>query len=153
MNYVIFLSSIVMSGTSHSPMATRERLLCSTLSLHTSLRLLNLIRREGIPQPLVSYAFFQGLLIVFLSNYPWPKHEISIVTLMSLRTWGSKPLRVITQQYASSFRKPQVEDTKANVFPAGCPNIPFSVPFCSRFMTTTDSLLTRFAHLQNLRLS
>ena len=38
---------------------------------------------------------------------------------MSLRNWGSEPLRVITQQYASSFRNPQIEDTRANVFPAG----------------------------------
>ena len=45
----------LMSGTSHSPMATRERLLCSILSFHTSLRLPNLITREETPQPLVSF--------------------------------------------------------------------------------------------------
>ena len=38
-------------------------------------------------------------------------------------------------------------------FPAGCPNIPFSVPCCSSFRTTTGSLMTRFVHLQNLRFS
>ena len=81
---------------------------------------------------------------IFLSIYPWLKHEIPTVTLMSLRTWGCEPFRVITQQYASSFRNPQIEDTRANVFPAGCPHIPFSVPCCTSFMTTTDSLLTRF---------
>ena len=53
----------------------------------------------------------------FLSIYPWLKLEIFIATLMSLRTWGSKPFRVITQQYASSFRNPQIEDTRANVSP------------------------------------
>ena len=141
-----------MSETTHSPMATRERLLCSTLSFHTSLRLLNLITREGTPRPLVSYALFQGL-IVFLSIYPWLKPETSIVTLMSLRIRGRKPFRVITQQYTSSSRSPEIEDTRANEFPAGCPNIPFSVPYCSSFMTTTDSLRTHFVHLQNERLT
>ena len=58
-----------------------------------------------------------------------------------------------TLQYASSFRNLQIEDTRANVFPAGCPNIPFSVPYCSSFMTTTDSPLTNFVHLQNLKFS
>ena len=88
-----------------------------------------------------SYVLFQEL-IEFLSICPRLKPETSIVTLMSLRTWGRKPFRVITQQYASSFRNPQIEDTRANEFPAGCPNIPISVPYCSSFMTTTDSLLT-----------
>ena len=41
------------------------------------------------------------------------------------------PFRVITQQYASSFKNQKIEDTRANVFPAGCTNIPFSVPFCN----------------------
>ena len=52
-----------------SPMATRERLLCSILSFPTSLRLLNLITRGGTPQPLGSYALFQGL-ILFLNKIP-----------------------------------------------------------------------------------
>ena len=60
---------------------------------------------------------------------------------------------VFAQQYASSFRSPQIEDTRGNVFPAVCPNIPFSVPCCSSFMTSTGSLMTRFVHLQNLRSS
>ena len=56
-----------MSGTIHSPMATRERLPCSVHSFHTSLRLLNLITREGTPQPLGSYALFQGNYRIFIS--------------------------------------------------------------------------------------
>ena len=60
-----------------------------------------------------------------LSTYPWLKHEISIVILMSLRTSVRKLFRVTTLQYASSFRNLQIEDTRANVFPVGCPNIPF----------------------------
>ena len=52
----------LMSGTRHSPTATQERLPCSTLSFHTSLRLRNLITREGTPPPLGSYALFQGLI-------------------------------------------------------------------------------------------
>ena len=76
-----------MSGTSHSPMATPERLLCSILSLPMSLRLPNLITQEETHQPLGSYALCRGL-IVFLSIYPWLKHEIPIALLMSLRTSG-----------------------------------------------------------------
>ena len=111
-----------MSGTRHSPMVTRERLPCSTHVFHVSLRLLNLITRGGTPQPLGSYALYQGL-IVFLSIYLWLKHEIFTVTPMSSRTWGRiGPFRVITQQYASSFESQQIEDTRANVFLAGCPN-------------------------------
>ena len=113
-----------MFGTSHSPMATRERLLCSVLSFPTSLRLPNLITQEETLQPLETYALFLGL-IVFLSIYPWLKHVISIVLLMSLRTSGRKPFRVTTLQYASSFRNLLIDDTRTNVFPAGCPNIPF----------------------------
>ena len=60
-------------------------------SFHTSLRLPNLITREETPQPLVSYALFPGL-IAFLSIYPWLKYEISIVILMSLRTWMKKTI-------------------------------------------------------------
>ena len=131
-------------------MATRERLLCSILSFHTSLRLPNLITQEETPLPLVSYALFLGL-IVFLSIYPWLKLEISIVILMSLRTSGRKLFRVTTLQYASSFRNLQIEDTRANVFPAGCPSIPFYVLYCSNIMTTTGSLLTHFVHLLNFK--
>ena len=58
-----------MFGTRRSPMATPERLPCSTLSFHMFLRLLNLIIREGTPRPLVSYALCQGL-IVFFHNLP-----------------------------------------------------------------------------------
>ena len=50
----------LMFGTSHSPIATQERLLCSILSFHTSLRLPNLITQEETPLPLVSYALFLG---------------------------------------------------------------------------------------------
>ena len=57
----------LMSGTRHSPMATRERLPCSTLSFHTSLRLLNLITQGRTPQPLGSYALFQGLIVFFIN--------------------------------------------------------------------------------------
>ena len=48
------------------------------------------------------------------------------------------------------IQKPsQIEDTRANVFLFGCPNIPRLVLSCSSFMTTTDSLLTRFVHWLN----
>ena len=44
-----------------------------------------------------------------------------------------------------------VEDIRANVFPAGCPNIPLSVPFCSSFTTTTISLMIRFVHFAEFK--
>ena len=138
-----------MSGTS-SPMVTRERLLCSTLSFHTSSRLLSLITREGTPRPLRSYALSQGL-IASLLTYLWLRREIFTATPMSSRTWRTGPFRVITRRYASSNQSPQIEDTRANVFPAGCPNIPSSVPCCSSFTTTTGSLMIRFVHLQSLK--
>ena len=56
-----------MFGTSHSPMATRERLLCSILSFHTSLRLPNLITQEETPLPLVSYAPLSRIDRIFIS--------------------------------------------------------------------------------------
>ena len=127
----------------HSPMAIRGRLLCSTRSFHMSLRLVNLITRGGTPQFWGSYAFCQGL-IVFLSIWLWPKHLIFTVPLTSSRTWEIGPF------YASSFKSQQLEDTRANVFPAGCPNIPF---FCSlvqrlhddhRFYTDPSGALAEF---------
>ena len=115
------------SGTRRSPMATQERLLCSIRSFHTSLRLLNLITPGEMPRPLVLYAPCQGL-IVSSSIYLWLRHVISTAHLMLLKISRRKPFRVMTQQYALSSRNLQSEDTRANAFPVGCPNIPFSVP-------------------------
>ena len=140
----------LMSGTNHSPMATPERLLCSILPFPKSLRLPNLTTQEETLQPLETYALCQGL-IVFLSIYLWLKHVISIALLMSLRTSGRKLFRVTMLQYASSSRNLHIEDTRANVFPVGCPNIPFLVPSCSNFMTTTDSLLDPFCALAEFK--
>ena len=138
-----------MSGTTHSPMATRERLLCSILSFPLCLRLHNLITQEETLQRLGSYALFQGL-IVFLSIYPWLKHVISIVLLMSLRTLGRKLFRVITQQYASSFRNPQNPGHQSKRIPSWMSKHPI---FCSivqqlhddhRFSTDPYSALAEF---------
>ena len=60
-----------MSGTRHSPMATRERLPYFTFSFHSSLRLLNLITREGTPRPLGSYALFHELIVFSKSTHGW----------------------------------------------------------------------------------
>ena len=92
---------------------------------HTSLRLLNPVKREGTPQPLGSYALCQGL-IVFLSIYLWLKHEIFTATPMSRRTWRVGPSRVIAVRL--DIKNQQLEETLANVFPAKCPNIPFFLP-------------------------
>ena len=48
------------------------------------------------------------------------------------KCWEIVPFRVITQRYASSFKSQQIEDNRASVFTAGCPNILFSVPFSER---------------------
>ena len=68
------------------------------------LRLLNLITRGGTPQPLGSYAFCQGLN-VFKTICLWLKHEIFTVIFTSSRAWEIGLVRVITQQYASLFKK------------------------------------------------
>ena len=118
---------------------------------HMSLRLPNLITREETPQPLGSYTLFQRFIAFFLKKILWLRHEIFTAIPMSSRTWESEPFRVITQQYASSFKSPQIEDTRANVFPAGRPNIPFSVTCCS-FTMTTVFLLIRLVRSQSLKL-
>ena len=38
---------------------------------------------------------------------------------------GTGPFRVITQQYVLSLKGQQIVDNRANVFPDGCPQIPF----------------------------
>ena len=101
------------------------------LIFHMFLTLPSLITRGGTPQPLESYAPCREL-IVFFSFYLWLKHVMFTVPLVFSRTWEIEPFRVITQQYASSFKSQQIEDTRLNVFPAGCPNISFSVPFVQR---------------------
>ena len=135
-------------GTKLSLMATQERLLCSILSFHMYLKLPNLITPGEMPRPLVLYAPCPGLIVSF-SIYLWLKHVISTARLMLLRTLGRKPFRVTMLQYASSSRNLLIEDTRTNVFPVGCPNIPFLVLSCSNFITTTDSLLTRLVRCLN----
>ena len=128
-----------MSGTS-SPMVTRERLLCSTLSFHTSSRLLSLITREGTPRPLRSYALSQGL-IASLLTYLWLRREIFTATPMSSRTWRTGPFRVITRRYASSNQSPQIEDTRAKRIPSWMSKHPI---FCSLLQQLHDD--HRFSH-------
>ena len=124
-------------GTKHSPMVTRERLQCFIPFFHLFLKLLNLITRGGTPQPLRSYARYQGL-IASLLTYLWLRREIFTATPMSSRTWGTGPFRVIMRRYASSFQSQPIGDSRANAFPVGCPNIPF-----------LDSLLIHLVHSLN----
>ena len=90
---------------------------------------------------------------MLLSIYLWLRHVISIALPMLLRTSRRKLFRVTMLQYASSSRNLLIEDTRANAFPVGCPNITLLVLSCSNFMTTTDSHLTRFARWLNLKSS
>ena len=85
--------------------------------------------------------------------YLWLRREIFTAIPKSSRILGRKPFRVIMLQYALSSRNLLIEDTRANVFPVGCPNIPCLVLSCSNFMTATDSLLTRFACWLNFKSS
>ena len=121
-------------------------------SFPTFLRLPNLTTQEETLLSLESYALCQGLILC-LSIYLWLKHVISIAVLMSLRTSGRRLFRVTKLQYASSSRNLPIDDTRANIFPAGCPNIPFLAPSCSNFMKTTDSLLIHSVHFLNLKFS
>ena len=76
---------------------------------------------------------------------------IFTATPVSLRTLGTGPFRVITQPYVLSFKSQQIGDNRATVFQAGCPNIPFSAPFCNGITTTTGFLLIRFVRSQSLK--
>ena len=80
-------------------------------------------------QPMMSSRGYRRQLLTwrfFIANKN-PSRKVRAL-LMSLRTSGRKLFRVTRLQYASSSRNLQIEDTRANVFPVGCPNIPF---FCS----------------------
>ena len=59
----------LMFGTRHSPMATRERLPCSTLSFTTSLRLPNLITPGETQKLLVSSALCQESIVFLQITY------------------------------------------------------------------------------------
>ena len=119
---------------------------------HMFLKLLSLITRGGTPRPLGSYARYQGL-IASLLTYLWLRREIFTATPLSSRTWGTGPFRVITRRYVLSFTSRQIEDTRANSFQAGCPNILFSAPSCKDFTMTTVFLLIRLVHSLNLKFS
>ena len=141
----------LMFGTKHSPMATRERLLCSILPFHMSVRLLNLITREGTPQPLGSYALCQGLIVFFLF-YLWARdlHCYSHV-------FENLVNRTIPSDHAAVrlvFQKPTPRGHQSKRIPSWMSKHPiFCFPYCSSFMTTTDFLLTHFVRLQNLKFS
>ena len=85
--------------------------------------------------------------------YLWLRHVIHIAILMLLRTLVRKLFRVTMLQYTSSSRNLQIDDTRANVFPVGCPNIPIWVTSCSNFMMTKVSLLTHFEDWPSLKFS
>ena len=57
------------------------------------------------------------------------------------------------QQDASSIKSQHIEDTGANEFLAGCPKIPFSVPFYNGFTMITGFLLIRLVRSQNSKLT
>ena len=95
---------------------------------HMSSRLLDLTTLGGIPLSLGSYARCQGLIVSLLS-YVWLRLVTFTATPMSLRIWGTSPLRVITRRYILSFKSRLIKENSANAFQVGCPNIPFSVLF------------------------
>ena len=112
-------------------------------SFHTSLRMLSPMTRGGTPQPL---GVIRTLSRTYrnLINQPMAEARNSHSHSHDFQNLEIGPYRVITQQYVSSFRSQQIDDTRANVFPAGCRNSPFSVLFCSSFTTTAGSLMIHF---------
>ena len=127
----------------------REKLqLFSILSSHMSLRLLNLITREGTPQPLGPYVLCQGLIASL--TYLWLRRVIITATPMSLKT-----IRVITQQYVLSFKRPTPRGHLSKRIPSWMSKHPI---FCSllqrlhddhRFSTDPFGVLAAFKVLLN----
>ena len=68
---------------------------------------------------------------------------------MSSRTWGTGPFRVITRRCVLSLISQPIGCNRANAFQVGCPNIPFSAPFCNDLTMTTVFLLIRLVRSQN----
>ena len=99
------------------------------LFFHTSLRLLSLIIRKGTPQPLESYAPWREL-IVFLLNLP-------VVEVRDFHCYShvfeNLVNRTIPSDHAAVclvIQKPTHREQQGKrIFPDGCPQIPFSVPF------------------------
>ena len=107
---------------------------------HMFLRLLNLITRGGTPQPLGSSALCQGLIVFF--NLPFTEARDFHCYSHVFENLGN---RTIPSDHAAVrlVKGQQIEDSRAHVFLAACPNIPFSVPFCNGFTMITGFLLIR----------
>ena len=141
-----------MFGTSHSPMATRERLLCSILSFHfwfqvaqsdytrkdaTALgviRTLSRIDRIFINLPMAEARDFHCYSHVFEN--------------LGKKTVPSDHCSTPRHSETNKSRAPEQTYSQLDV-----QSIPFFVPYCSNVMTATHSLLTHFVHLLILKFS
>ena len=139
----------LMSGTRHSPMATRGRLQCSTHSFHTSLRLLNLITRGGTPRSLGSCALFQGLITFSQSTYPRLRREIFNCCSHVLENLGNRTIPSDHAAVRLVIQKPTTRGHMSKSIPSWMSKHPV---FCSLLQWLHDDhrfLLIRFVHLQN----
>ena len=112
----------LMFGTRHSPMATRERLPCSTRTFHTSLRLPNLITKEETLQ----YALFQGS-IVFLINLPMAEARDFRCSSHVTENLGKKTIPSDHAAVRLVIQKPTHRGNQNKRIQFGCANIPFLV--------------------------
>ena len=118
---VIHKKDDFMSGTRHSPMVTREKLQGFIPFLHMFLRLLNLITLEGTPQPMGSYALFQGLIASLLTCL-WLRHDFHCYS----HVFENLVNRTISSDHAAVrlvIHKPKpIGSNRANAFQVGCPS-------------------------------
>ena len=129
-------------------MVTRERLPCFTRFFPHVLEIAqpDYTRRDSTAFGIIrTLSRIDRIFLIYL----WVRREIFTATPMSSKTWRIGPFRVITQQYVLSFKNQQIGVTRANAFPAGCPNIPLSAPFCNGFTMTTVFLLILLVRSQN----
>ena len=85
------------------------------------------LHEEGLPSPWDHTHSLKDWSYFYQSTHDWSPKFSPILSW----TWWRKTFRVITQQYASSSRNPQFEDTRANEFPAGT--------FCSTLQQLHDN--------------
>ena len=137
------------SGTRRSPMATQERLLCFICSFYISLKLLNLITLGEIPRPWVTYVLCQEL-IGFFVNLPMAEARDFHCSSHVVENLGKKTIPSDHAAVRFVIQKPSKRGHQSKRIPSWMSKHPI-FPYCSNFMTTTDSLMTRFVRWQNLK--
>ena len=137
----------LMSGTRHSPMATRERLPCSTYSFHTSLRfaLPDYTRRDSSALGIIRTLSRTDRIVV---NLPVAEARNFHCYSHVFEKLGNRTIPGDHAAVRLVIQKPTNRGHQSKRIPSW---MSISVPFCSSFTTTTVSLMTRFVHLQSLK--